>query len=324
MKQILVTGCAGFIGSHLTERLLAEGHQVVGLDNFDAFYPRKIKENNLKKALNYSGFRFFEADLTENFALSDIFSSEHLPQVVIHLAAKAGVRPSIENPEGYLNHNVLATCNLLEWMRKKSVSKLIFASSSSVYGDATQVPYSESMDVSQPISPYALTKKSCELLNYTYHHLYEIDVLNLRLFTVYGPRQRPDLAIHKFTRLISEGKPISMYGDGSSSRDYTYIDDIVEGILCALSYICKHEKVYEILNLGNNKPMRLADLVQMIFAINQKTPHIKQLPMQPGDVKQTYADIRKAQRLLGFSPETPMEEGLRKFTDWYNKEKTAF
>lgn len=319
MKNIVVTGCAGFIGSHLSEKLLAEGNRVIGIDNFDPFYPKEVKERNLKSVKEYSNFQFFEADLVDFNALEKLFSDIEKPDIVVHLAAKAGVRPSIEDPQGYIDNNISATRNVLELMRKQSVTKLVFASSSSVYGNMPEIPYHEEMDVSNPISPYAFTKKSCELLNHTYHHLYNIDIVNLRFFTVYGPRQRPDLAIHKFTRFVNEGKPITMYGDGSTSRDYTFIEDIIQGVEKSIDFVLNRANVFETMNLGNNEPVVLKDLIQMIYEVNGKEPTITRLPMQQGDVDRTFASIEKAKKLLGYQPYTSMKEGLQKFTEWYKE-----
>jgi UDP-glucuronate 4-epimerase len=313
-SSILVTGCAGFIGSHLTEFLLSEGHSVVGIDNFDAFYARNIKEQNLKNLLAHPGFKFYENDITDvdfwqNFA-------EKI-DVVVHLAAKAGVRPSLENPLGYISTNLNGTQLLLNWMVKAGVKKLAFASSSSVYGNNEKVPFAETDSVDNPISPYAFTKKAGELLNHTYHHLYGIDVINLRFFTVYGERQRPDLAIHKFTKLMLAQQPISMYGTGNTARDYTYVADTVQGIVGAVAYLQQHEGVFETVNLGNSSPATLQQLVDTLYALTEQTPNINYLPMQPGDVERTYAEVAKAKTLLGYNPKTPLHEGLKRFVQWY-------
>ncbi len=321
MENVFVTGCAGFIGSHLCEKLLAAHYKVVGIDNFDAFYPREVKEKNLSSFKTHHNFQFFEVDLADLPRLEQVFTQIVPPDIIVHLAAKAGVRPSIEAPQDYIEHNITATRNLLELMQRHHIKKMVFASSSSVYGNMREVPYHEEMDVSQPISPYAFTKKSCELLNYTYHHLYQLDIVNLRFFTVYGPRQRPDLAIHKFTELIHQNKPISMYGDGSTSRDYTFIEDIIQGVEKAMQFVWEGKNIYEIFNLGNNEPVLLRDLIRMIYEANGKKPNIKQLPMQQGDVDRTYASIEKANKMLGYQPYTSMKEGLQKFTEWYKVSK---
>lgn len=317
--HILLTGCAGFIGSHLCELLLANGHRIVGIDNFDDFYDRKAKENNLKGFEGHANFRFIEADLTQlrSFELID----EDI-DTVIHLAAKAGVLPSLKNAEGYIQSNITATNHILEWMRQRNIKKLLFASSSSVYGNNTKIPFSETDPVEGPISPYAFTKRSCELMNYSYHHLYHIDVLNLRLFTVYGPRQRPDLAIHKFVKLIDKGEAISMFGDGSTARDYTFVGDTVQGFVKALEYVHSKQGLFEIINLGNNSPVQLKDLIAAIGTAMGREPQIKHLPMQPGDVHITFADINKAGQLLGYAPGTTLQQGLQQFIAWYERQKS--
>jgi len=311
--NILVTGSAGFIGSHLCEKLLTLSHTVIGIDNFDPFYSQEIKENNLALARQHPNFRFYKIDITNK---AELFAIPEEIHVVIHLAAKAGVLPSIKDPAGYLNTNVVGTQNLLDLMKERGVKKYIFASSSSVYGNNPHIPFSEADAVDNPISPYASTKKASELINYTYHYLYNIDCLNLRFFTVYGPRQRPDLAIHKFFKLISAGQPIPIYGDGSSARDYTFVYDTVDGIVRALDYIRQRDKIYDIINLGNNKPVKLQDLVNTIFEVLDKEPNVNYLPMQPGDVDITYADISKANKLLGYNPQTTLKEGLLHFKHW--------
>ena len=313
MQKIIVTGCAGFIGSHLTEKLLEKGHQVIGIDNFDPFYDRETKENNLKALLNKPGFYFFEFDLAE---ISQYPNFPFIPDVIVHLAGKAGVRPSIADPAGYIRANIAATQNILDFMKEHEVSKMVFASSSSVYGNHPDTPYSESMNVDHPISPYAFTKKGCELLNYNYHHLYNFDIINLRFFTVYGPRQRPDLAIHKFAKLLLENKSIPMFGDGSTARDYTFVTDTLDGIINSIEYVLNHNKVYEIINLGNDHPVSLKDMIQTISETLGITPRIDQLPMQPGDVLITHADISRAKKLLNYQPKVPFNEGIKKFVAW--------
>jgi len=312
--KIFLTGCAGFIGSHVCERLLKEGHQVTGVDNFDPFYSRSVKEYNLASSLAHPAFTFIEADLTDFIRLQKI---EGAFDVVIHLAAKAGVRPSIDNPIPYMLTNINGTHNILEWMTKKKIMKLIFASSSSVYGNNKKLPFSEADPVDHPISPYAATKKSAEVINYTYHHLYHIDMLNLRFFTVYGPRQRPDLAIHKFVKAILNNQPITLYGKGDTARDYTYINDTVNGVIQSLNYIHQATGVYELINLGNSHPVKLSELVEGIYRVLGRKPDIQYLPMQQGDVDITYADISHAKKLLGYDPRISMEEGLKSFVDWY-------
>ncbi|MGQ8336334.1 GDP-mannose 4,6-dehydratase [Sunxiuqinia sp. A32] len=318
MATIIVTGCAGFIGSHLSEQLLVEGNQVIGIDNFDPFYDRKVKERNLSGFINHPNFRFEEVDLADITALNTALDQDHI-DVIVHLAGKAGVRPSIEDPQGYIRANIVATQNILDLMKDKGIKKLAFASSSSVYGNTKEIPFNEEMDVSNPISPYAFSKKACELINYTYHHLHQLDIINLRFFTVFGPRQRPDLAIHKFTKLILNGEEIPMFGDGSTSRDYTYYEDTVAGIKGAINYLQNNETVYETLNLGNNQPVKLSDMIAAIEKACGVKANIKQLPMQPGDVDITFANIEKAKSLLGYNPQYSFEEGVNNFVKWYKE-----
>ncbi len=315
MKTVLVTGGAGFIGSHLVERLLIEGNRVVCLDNFDDYYNPSFKRNNLRYALQKPGFRLIEGDLRDGILLQKIFQEEKI-EIVAHLAARAGVRPSIRNPLLYAEVNINGTLNLLEACRKNGVHRLVFASSSSVYGNNPKVPFSEEDPVDHPISPYAASKKAGELICHTYHHLYGMDIACLRYFTVYGPRQRPEMAIHRFTRLIQQGKKVSLFGAGDSRRDYTYIDDAVEGTVAALS----KEHGYEIYNLGESRTTSLRQLIQWIEEGVGKKARIEQLPPQPGDVEQTFADIRKARDFLGYRPGTDMQEGLARFIRWYMEE----
>jgi nucleoside-diphosphate-sugar epimerase len=243
---------------------------------------------------------------------------------VVHLAAKAGVRPSIENPQAYIENNIVATQNILQLCVNRSVKKIAFASSSSIYGNSSHIPFVEEGHEYEPISPYAFTKRSCELMNYTYHHLYDLDIINLRFFTVYGPRQRPDLAIHKFVKLISEGKTLPMFGDGSTSRDYTFVADTVQGVKGALDYLWENEGVFETVNLGNNQPVKLKDLIAAIGKAMDREVNVKQLPMQEGDVNRTYASIEKAARLFGYQPSTTLAEGLKKFVEWKQKQSAIF
>ncbi|MCH2215516.1 MAG: GDP-mannose 4,6-dehydratase [Flavobacteriales bacterium] len=312
-QEILVTGAAGFIGSHLCEYLLEQGHTVYGIDNFDPFYDRKIKERNIESFRNHERFGFFEVDLT------DVDKLQRMPSfdVAVHLAGKAGVRPSIEAPQDYIDANITATLNVLELCRSKECSKIAFASSSSIYGNSKHIPFIEQGVEYEPISPYAFSKRSCELLNHTYHHLYNLNILNLRFFTVYGPRQRPDLAIHKFAKLLSRGESIPMFGDGSTSRDYTFVADTISGINGAITYLNENENVFEIINLGNNQPVKLSELIDGISAAFGIEPKIDQLPMQPGDVDITYASIDKAKKLFGYDPKTSIDEGLEKFVEWF-------
>ena len=312
--QVLVTGCAGFIGSHLTERLLNGGYRVVGVDNFDPFYDRFIKERNLSNALTHPDFLFINADIRDT-AWLDTLNADI--DSVIHVAAKAGVRPSIEQPAEYISTNITGTHNLLSWMHGRGITKLVFASSSSVYGNNEKMPFSETDAVEQPISPYAFTKRSGELLTHTYHHLYNLSVVNLRFFTVYGERQRPDLAIHKFVRMIDQDEPIPMFGQGDTSRDYTYVSDTVDGIMAALRYLDEHSNAYEIINLGNHSPVTLQTLVDTLYRLMDKTPNVRYLPKQPGDVERTYADVSRAAALLGYQPRVSLDEGLSRFVNWY-------
>ena len=318
MTTILVTGCAGFIGSHLSEKLLDSGHRVIGIDNFDPFYDRKVKERNLSGFINHANFRFAEVDLADFHKLDKNLKDSQI-DVIVHLAGKAGVRPSIDDPQGYIRANIAATQNILDLMKTKGIKKMAFASSSSVYGNTKETPFSETQDVSRPISPYAFSKKACELINFTYHALYGLDIINLRFFTVFGPRQRPDLAIHKFTKLVLNGDEIPMFGDGSSSRDYTYFEDTVSGIEGAIRYLQQHEQVYEIINLGNNQPVTLTGMIAAIEKATGKKANIKQLPMQAGDVDITFANIEKAKQLLGYHPQYSFEEGVKNFVDWYRQ-----
>jgi nucleoside-diphosphate-sugar epimerase len=315
MQRILVTGCAGFLGSHVCELLLAKGFAVVGIDNFDPFYPAVVKRKNLDHYIHHPDFVFYEGDITRDLGRI----REKNIDAVIHLAARAGVRPSIDDPVGYTHANITGTQMVLEFMREKGIRKFIFSSSSSVYGNNKKTPFSEEDNVDHPISPYAFTKKACELLNFSYHHLFGIDVVNLRLFTVYGPRQRPDLAIHKFVRKITAGEPVAVFGNGDTSRDYTYVADTVLGIYKALEYCFHNEKLFLTLNLGNNHPVKLNDLVEKIFTAMGREKNVVYSPMQAGDVDITYADIEKARQLLGYSPATGIDAGLKKFIAWFSE-----
>ncbi|MEO6329326.1 MAG: GDP-mannose 4,6-dehydratase [Ginsengibacter sp.] len=312
MKSVLITGCAGFIGSTLAEVLLSKGFRVIGVDNFDHFYSKQIKKNNLQNLTGNSLFRFYEINICDG--LADI--SESI-DIVIHLAAKAGVRPSIADPSGYIENNITGTQQVLEFMNLNRIKKLVFASSSSVYGNNKNIPFRESDDVDNPISPYAFTKKACELLTYTYHHLYKIDVINLRLFTVYGPRQRPDLAIHKFVKSILNDKPIEIYGEGNTARDYTFVLDIVQGFYNSINFMLENRNVYLTLNLGNNNPVMLIDLVNIIYKKLNKKPMLIHKPMQAGDVDITYADITQARNLINYQPKIAIENGIESFINWY-------
>jgi nucleoside-diphosphate-sugar epimerase len=317
LGKILVTGCAGFIGSHLTEKLLNEGHSVIGIDNFDDFYARETKEYNLSHFLNHDRFQFVEFDIRkDNF--QDL--SEYGIDSVIHLAAKAGVLPSVESPGEFLDVNIKGTQRILDFMRDHEIKKLVFASSSSIYGNTKTTPFKESMDVNEPISPYASTKKSCELLIHSYHHLFDMDVINLRFFTVFGPRQRPDLAIHKFVNKIKKQETIQIYGDGETSRDYTYIGDIIEGVFAALKKVVSTKNLYEIINLGNGSPVSLINMVNTIFEVFGEETDLEFVGKKPGDVEITYADISKAKSILNYDPKTSFRQGIEKFKEWHLSE----
>jgi UDP-glucuronate 4-epimerase len=313
----LVTGAAGFIGSHLVEALLARGERVVGIDNFDGFYAEEIKRRNIAGALRSEHFRLVEGDIRDRALMASLFAAGKIT-TVFHLAARAGVRPSIEDPLLYQSVNVEGTSVLLESMRTAGCRRLVFASSSSVYGDSPTVPLRESDSVDNPISPYAATKRAGELLCYTYHHLFGFDVACLRFFTVYGPRQRPEMAIHKFTRGIAEGEEIPVFGDGSTARDYTYIEDIIQGILA----VEKNFSGYRIVNLGEAATTTLHDLIEMIATNLGVEAKIRTLPLQPGDVTITFADIAVA-RSLGYAPTTPINEGIRRFVEWFRHQSVA-
>jgi len=316
--NVLITGAAGFIGSHVADALLQAGDDVVGLDNFHPSYDRAIKEDNLREARAQERFTFVEADICDAAAVKDVFERLGPFDVVLHLAARAGVRPSIEDPPEYEQVNIAGTVHLLEAaVTSDPMPRFVFASSSSVYGNNPKVPFSETDNVDHPISPYAATKKAGELICYTYHHLYELPIFCLRFFTVYGPRQRPDLAICKFTRQILAGEAIQMFGDGASSRDYTYIDDIVQGVRRAIER-CDG---YEIINLGSRHPVALREMIDVVASACEMRPVIEQLPMQPGDVDRTFADVTKAERLLDYSPRTPFEEGVRTFVAWFRERR---
>ena len=319
MKTYLVTGGAGFIGSTLCEELLKENNKVIAIDNFCEFYDVKLKEKNANELQKYDNFKLYRSDIRDKNAIKKVFEENNI-DIVVHLAAMAGVRPSIENPCLYQEVNCLGTQNLLEEMKKHNVKKLVAASSSSVYGNCKEVPFREDMIVDYAISPYAATKKANEVMAHVYHKLFDFNVIMLRFFTVYGPKQRPDLAINKFTRLMIEDKEIPMFGDGTTSRDYTYIDDIVDGVIKSCNYIFKEQNVYEIINLGNSSPISLKDMINVIAKTLGATPKIKQLPMQQGDVERTYADINKAKELIGYNPKTTFEEGIEKFVKWYKEQ----
>jgi UDP-glucuronate 4-epimerase len=316
VTRVLVTGAAGFIGSHVAERLVARGDEVVGLDNFDAFYPRAVKEANVAALCGGPRFRLVEGDIRDAKVVADLVTPE---TVVVHLAARAGVRPSLEEPAVYASVNIEGTAVLLEAARRAGARRFVFGSSSSVYGDTAPVPFSEDWPALLPISPYAATKRAGELLCATFTQLYGLRVMALRFFTVYGPRQRPDLAIHKFTRLIAAGRPVPFYGDGSSERDYTYIDDIVAGVLAAVDWTAASGSALEIVNLGESRTTRLEALVALIARAVGTEARLERLPAQPGDVRRTCADVRKAARILGYRPATTVEDGIPRFVRWFEE-----
>lgn len=313
MNKCLVTGGAGFIGSHLVDRLLYDGWSTTVVDNFDPFYSPEIKRKNIAPHIGKKDFSLIEADIRDIVQLKRSLNGDF--DVIFHLAAKAGVRPSIDDPVGYQQVNVMGTQNLLELAKAWDVNKFVFASSSSVYGINPNVPWREEDHVLMPISPYASTKVSGELLGHVYSHLYGIQFLALRLFTVYGPRQRPDLAIHKFCRQILDGKPIPVFGDGTTKRDYSYVEDIINGFMGAVKY---ERTRYEIINLGNNRTISLMQMVHILEEVFGKKAVIDSCPMQPGDVPETWADITKAKTLLYYKPQTGFKEGLEIFRKWFN------
>lgn len=318
-RTYLVTGGAGFIGSSLADFLLKKDYKVVVIDNFCNFYDPSIKRNNVKDNLDNPNYKLYEIDLRCKSDVEKVFRENKIDNV-IHLAAMAGVRPSIENPILYQEVNCIGTQNLLEVMKEYGVKNLVMASSSSVYGNNKKVPFKETDIVDYAISPYAATKKSNEVMTHVYHKLFNMNVIMLRFFTVYGPRQRPDLAINKFTRLMLNDEEVTMFGDGTTSRDYTYIDDIVSGIYSSINYVLNNKDVYEIVNLGNSSPVSLKEMINTIAEVLDKEPKIKEMPMQQGDVNITYADISKAKEMLNYDPKTPFKEGIEKFVKWY-KEK---
>jgi UDP-glucuronate 4-epimerase len=322
-QRILLTGGAGFIGSHVAEALLRRGVQLWILDNLDEFYSPAWKKTNLENIRRVGSYEFFQVDICDTGPLREILERAR-PDVVIHLAARAGVRPSIEQPHLYERVNVAGTLNLLEKCRQLSVRKFLFGSSSSVYGATSQVPFSENQLELRPVSVYAATKLSGEMLCYTYAHLFALPVICLRFFTVYGPRQRPDLAINKFTALIEAGKPVPIFGDGLTGRDYTWVSDIVAGVTAAIDY--EPHPVdgvpFEVFNLGNSRPVSLSEMVQLLERIIGKKAILQRNPLQPGDVPLTWADISKACRLLGYRPGMPLEKGLEQFVTWYRTDRS--
>jgi UDP-glucuronate 4-epimerase len=315
---ILVTGAAGFIGSHLAERLCARGDEVVGVDNFDPFYERTVKEANLAVLLHDPRFSLVEGDIRDAAALGRAFSPRR-PDLVVHLAALAGVRPSLADPARYADVNVTGTQRVVDAAVAHDVRRLVFASSSSVYGLDSEPPFKESDPCLKPLSPYASTKRAGELLLFVAHYVYGLDVTCLRFFTVYGPRQRPDLAIHKFARRIADDQPIDLYGDGSSSRDYTFIDDIIDGVVAAIDEVTGAAPRHRIYNLGGSRTTTLLQLVGLLGEALGKTPRIEWRPEQPGDMKRTLADVTLSARALGYTPRVSMKDGIGRFVTWLNR-----
>lgn len=314
MKNILITGGAGFIGSHLVDRLLAEGGwRVSVIDDFNDFYAPEIKRQNVQAHRKHPDYELHEADIRDRKALDGVFSPIRF-DCIVHLAARAGVRPSLTQPRLYVDTNINGTMNLLELARENEVPQFVFGSSSSVYGVNEKVPFSEDDPIFNPISPYAATKAAGELLCHTYSHLYNLRSVCLRFFTVYGARQRPDLAIHKFARLISQGKQIPVFGDGTTRRDYTFIDDIIAGVRAAIDY---QTTKYEVINLGESRTVELRELISLLEKELGRKAVIDRQPLQAGDVPQTFADISKARRLLGYDPHTQIEDGIRRFLEWF-------
>ena len=312
---VIVTGAAGFIGSHLTASLLADGHRVVGIDNFDPFYDRAAKEANIARVAT-ADFELVEADLLDRAAIERTVQDTQ-PAAVYHLAALAGVRPSTLEPARFASVNVTGLVNILDAARASGCRSFVFASSSSVYGNLATVPFSETDDVSAPISPYAATKRAGELLGHTYAHLFDLSIAAVRLFTVFGPAQRPDLAISRFMRLIADGDEIPRFGDGSSSRDYTYVDDIVRGLRAAAVRLGESDPgFFRIYNLGGAHPVTLTEMIETIGAVVGRTPRIRELPMQPGDVERTFADLTRSREELGFEPQVGFREGLERQWSW--------
>jgi len=318
MASTLITGGAGFIGSHLAERLLADGRRVVVLDNFDTFYAPDVKRRNISLAMRSTAYRLVEGDIRDRAALDALLGSEGFG-TVIHLAARAGVRPSIEEPELYTDVNLNGTTTLLEACRRHGVERFLFGSSSSVYGNNPKVPFSEDDPVDHPVSPYAATKKAGELLCHAHHHLYGLKVACLRFFTVYGPRQRPEMAIHKFARLLASGREVEQYGDGSTARDYTYVSDIVEGILRAEERCAG----FHVWNLGGSRTITLAALVRKIAAGLGVPLKVRQVPMQPGDVDRTWADVARVERELGWRAAVEIDRGLSLFLEWFRAQEAG-
>lgn len=311
MTNVFITGVAGFIGSHLAERLLARGDSVTGIDNFDAYYDPVVKRRNLAPSQAHAEFRFHEADIRDSAAMRR-FLHEAKPHVLVHLAARAGVRASLEDPRTYVDVNILGTQTLLDACRELGIRRIVAASSSSVYSGCRNPPFSEGLAADRPLNPYASTKRANELMAYSYSHLYDIHITMLRFFTVYGPRQRPDMAIHKFARLIDAGKPVPMFGTGDTYRDYTYIDDIIDGVVRSIDTPFP----YEIFNLGAGRTTDLRSLIKLLGDALRKPATIEEKPLQPGDALETLADVSKARRMLGYEPSFRVEEGLQRFVAW--------
>ena len=319
MKSILITGGAGFIGSHLVDCLMAEGGwRITVVDDFNDFYDPAIKRENVRVRLANANFKLVEADIRNHEALAQAFGDKAF-DCIVHLAARAGVRPSLKEPRLYVETNINGTLNLLDLARTHGVRQFVFGSSSSVYGLNSKVPFSEDDPIFNPISPYAATKAAGELICHSYAHLYDMRIVCLRFFTVYGARQRPDLAIHKFAKLISDGKPIPVFGDGTTRRDYTYIDDIIAGVRAAIDY---DQSNYEVINLGESRTVELRELISLLERALDRHAEIDRQPPQPGDVPQTFADITKARRLLGYNPRTQIEEGMEKFVEWFRENES--
>ena len=316
MTRLLVTGAAGFIGSHLIQALLSQGDEVVGVDNFDNFYPRAMKERNLAEVGQRPGLSFWEHDILDVAAVRERLTPD---TVVVHLAAKAGVRPSLADPVGYARANVTGTAAVLEAARQAGVSRIVFGSSSSVYGDSTPAPFREDATAVAPVSPYAATKRAGELLLSSVTPIYGFRAASLRFFTVYGPRQRPDLAIHALTRKMVEGRTLTLFGDGTQARDYTYCDDIIAGVLAAIRWTDTAPVAVETFNLGGNRSIATGDMVAEIAAALGVQPKVEWAPMQPGDVQRTAADLTKSSAVLGYMPKTPFPEGVRRFVQWYRE-----
>jgi UDP-glucuronate 4-epimerase len=320
MRSILITGGAGFIGSHLVDRLMFEGKwRITVVDDFNDFYDPEIKRANIEQHIASSNFKLVEADIRDFYSLKEVFHEGKF-DCVVHLAARAGVRPSLTEPRLYVETNINGTMNLLELAREHDVKHFVFGSSSSVYGENEKIPFSEDDPIFNPISPYAATKAAGELICHTYAHLHDMRIVCLRFFTVYGARQRPDLAIHKFAKLISAGQPIPVFGDGTTRRDYTYVDDIIQGVRAAIDY---HQTNYEVINLGESRTVELRELISLIENEIGRRAEIDRQPTQPGDVPQTYADISKARRLLNYNPQTAIEEGIKKFVEWFRNSGRA-